>query len=81
MPEARALRLTALGSLAADTLTRAIGRALWAAESAGGLPLLPRGAQKVSHACLCHEGVLDRGLPRMGPPVRTIPMRARSSVG
>ncbi len=38
LTEGRALRLTALGSLAADALTRAIGRALWAAESAAGHP-------------------------------------------
>jgi L-aminopeptidase/D-esterase-like protein len=38
LSEPRALRLTALGSLAADALTRAIGRALWAAESAAGHP-------------------------------------------
>jgi L-aminopeptidase/D-esterase-like protein len=36
LPEQRQLALTALGSIAADTLARAIGRALWAAESAGG---------------------------------------------
>lgn len=36
LPEQRQLALTALGSIASDTLTRAIGRALWAAESAGG---------------------------------------------
>ncbi len=36
LPGQRQLVLTALGSIAADTLARAIGRALWAAESAGG---------------------------------------------
>jgi L-aminopeptidase/D-esterase-like protein len=36
LPEQRPLALTALGSIAADTLARAIGRALWTAESAGG---------------------------------------------
>ena len=36
LPEQRSLALTALGSIAADTLARAIGRALWNAESAGG---------------------------------------------
>ena len=36
LPEQRQLALTALGSIAADTLTRAIGRALWTAETAGG---------------------------------------------
>jgi L-aminopeptidase/D-esterase-like protein len=36
LPEQRQLMLTALGSIAADTLARAIGRALWAAGSAGG---------------------------------------------
>jgi L-aminopeptidase/D-esterase-like protein len=36
LPEQRPLALTALGSIAADTLTRAIGRALWTAETAGG---------------------------------------------
>ena len=36
LPEQRQLALTALGSIAADTLARAIGRALWMAESAGG---------------------------------------------
>ena len=36
LPEQRQLALTALGSIAADTLARAIGRALWAAESAAG---------------------------------------------
>jgi L-aminopeptidase/D-esterase-like protein len=36
MPETRAHRLMALGSMAADALARAIGRALWAADSAGG---------------------------------------------
>lgn len=38
LPEPRALALAALGGTAADTLTRAIGRALWAAETAGGFP-------------------------------------------
>ena len=38
MPEARALKLMALGSMAADALARAIGRALWAADSAAGFP-------------------------------------------
>ncbi|MGE0006730.1 MAG: P1 family peptidase [Parvibaculaceae bacterium] len=33
----RPLTLAALGSVAADTLARAIGRALWTAESAGGV--------------------------------------------
>ena len=49
LPEQRPLALTALGSIAADTLTRAIGRALWAAESAraacelsGDVPALAR---------------------------------------
>jgi L-aminopeptidase/D-esterase-like protein len=32
----KALALTVLGAIAADTLTRAIGRALWAAETVGG---------------------------------------------
>jgi L-aminopeptidase/D-esterase-like protein len=36
LPEQRQLALTALGGIAADTLTRAIGRALWSAESVGG---------------------------------------------
>jgi L-aminopeptidase/D-esterase-like protein len=36
LPEQRQLVLCALGSIAADTLARAIGRALWRAESAGG---------------------------------------------
>lgn len=36
LPEQRQLALTALGSIAADTLSRAIGRALWSAETAGG---------------------------------------------
>lgn len=36
LPEQHSLALTALGSIAADTLARAIGRALWAAETAGG---------------------------------------------
>lgn len=36
LPEQRQLALTALGSIAADTLARAVGRALWTAESAGG---------------------------------------------
>ena len=36
LPEQRQLALTALGSIAADTLTRAIGRALWTAETVGG---------------------------------------------
>ncbi|MGE3875735.1 MAG: P1 family peptidase [Parvibaculaceae bacterium] len=36
LPEQRQLTLAALGSIAADTLARAIGRALWTAESAGG---------------------------------------------
>jgi L-aminopeptidase/D-esterase-like protein len=36
LPEQRQLALAALGSIAADTLARAIGRALWSAESAGG---------------------------------------------
>ena len=35
MPRGSRARLTALGSLAADGLARAIGRALWAAESIG----------------------------------------------
>lgn len=38
LPEQHALGVAALGSIAADTLTRAIGRALWAAESTGGFP-------------------------------------------
>jgi L-aminopeptidase/D-esterase-like protein len=36
LSEPRQLALTALGSIAADTLARAIGRALWTAETAGG---------------------------------------------
>jgi L-aminopeptidase/D-esterase-like protein len=36
LAEQRQLVLAALGSIAADTLARAIGRALWTAESAGG---------------------------------------------
>lgn len=36
LPEQRQLALAALGSIAADTLARAIGRALWTAETAGG---------------------------------------------
>jgi L-aminopeptidase/D-esterase-like protein len=36
LPDQRPLALTALGSIAADTLTRAIGRALWTAETVGG---------------------------------------------
>lgn len=38
LPEPHALTLTALGAIAADTLSRAIGRALWAAETTGGFP-------------------------------------------
>lgn len=38
LPEPHALTLAALGGIAADTLTRAIGRALWAAETTGGFP-------------------------------------------
>lgn len=38
LPEQRQLALAALGGIAADTLTRAVGRALWAAETAGGRP-------------------------------------------
>lgn len=36
LPEQHSLAVAALGSIAADTLTRAIGRALWAAETTGG---------------------------------------------
>jgi L-aminopeptidase/D-esterase-like protein len=36
LPEQKQAALSGLGSIAADTLTRAIGRALWAAETAGG---------------------------------------------
>jgi L-aminopeptidase/D-esterase-like protein len=36
LPEQHSLAITALGSIAADTLARAIGRALWSAETAGG---------------------------------------------
>jgi L-aminopeptidase/D-esterase-like protein len=36
LPEQRQVALTELGSVAADTLARAIGRALWTTESAGG---------------------------------------------
>lgn len=35
LPEARSLALAALGTLAADCLSRAIGRAIWAADSLG----------------------------------------------
>lgn len=38
LPEQRQAALAALGSIAADTLTRAIGRALWTAETVGGHP-------------------------------------------
>jgi L-aminopeptidase/D-esterase-like protein len=36
LPEQKQAALSALGSIAADTLARAIGRAIWAAETAGG---------------------------------------------
>jgi L-aminopeptidase/D-esterase-like protein len=38
LPEARMPALTALGTLAADCLSRAIGRAIWAADSLGRWP-------------------------------------------
>ncbi|WP_119392796.1 P1 family peptidase [Taklimakanibacter lacteus] len=38
LPEQRQPTIAALGAIAADTLTRAIGRALWFAETAGGHP-------------------------------------------
>jgi len=38
LPEQRQAAIAGLGSLAADTLTRAIGRALWLAETAAGHP-------------------------------------------
>lgn len=38
LPEQRSLGVAALGAIAADTLTRAIGRAVWAAETTGGFP-------------------------------------------
>ncbi|MGE0239904.1 MAG: P1 family peptidase [Parvibaculaceae bacterium] len=38
LPEQRQPAIAALGAIAADTLTRAIGRALWRAETAGGHP-------------------------------------------
>jgi L-aminopeptidase/D-esterase-like protein len=36
LPEQKQAALSALGGIAADTLARAVGRALWSAESAGG---------------------------------------------